>query len=181
MPYQKAVSVWKLMVSKTCSGALSSNSSMMKMRWYGSCWNSVWRTSWSWINTPTTIPSTYMNNVEHNQNHVNQLVKGSHQHLQRRWAFMLSATVEIQSSNENHVQALWSTMVDSEMLGQIFKWKCYYFWKVFITHLGGVMLLLLLSCQCTLLRRLIFVTVLVASPECLTSSAMSLTKASRLW
>lgn len=33
----------------------------------------------------------------------------------------------------------------------------------------------------TLLRRLILVTVLVASPECLTSRAMSLTKASRLW
>lgn len=33
MSYQKAVSVWKLMVSRTCSGALSSNSSMMKMRW----------------------------------------------------------------------------------------------------------------------------------------------------
>ena len=31
--YQKAVSVWKLMVSRTCSGALSSRSSMMKMRW----------------------------------------------------------------------------------------------------------------------------------------------------
>lgn len=30
--YQKAVSVWKLMVSRTCSGALSSSSSMMKMR-----------------------------------------------------------------------------------------------------------------------------------------------------
>lgn len=34
---------------------------------------------------------------------------------------------------------------------------------------------------CTLLRRLILVTVLVASPECLTSRAISLTKASRLW
>lgn len=33
----------------------------------------------------------------------------------------------------------------------------------------------------TLLRRLILVTVLVASPECLTRRAMSRTKASRLW
>lgn len=46
-PYQKAVNVWKLMVSRTCSGAFSSRSSMMKIRWYGSCWNSVCRTSWS--------------------------------------------------------------------------------------------------------------------------------------
>lgn len=38
-----------------------------------------------------------------------------------------------------------------------------------------------LSICCTLLRRLILVTVLVASPECLTSRAISLTKASRLW
>lgn len=34
---------------------------MMKMRWYGSCWNPVCCTSWSCSRTPATIPSTYDN------------------------------------------------------------------------------------------------------------------------
>ncbi len=117
--YQKAVRVWKLMVSSTCSGALSSSRSMMKILWYGSCWNSVCLTSWSWINTPTTMPRT-------------------------------------------------CTMTRRAALS--------FFWRSWLKspHLTIV------SIQ-TLLSRLILVTVLVASPECLTRSAMSRTKASRLW
>ena len=57
--HQKAVSTWKLMLSRTCSGAFSSMKSMIKMRWYGSCWNSVCLTSWSCRSTPATMPSTY--------------------------------------------------------------------------------------------------------------------------
>ena len=51
-------STWKLMASKMGSGWLSSTSSMMNIRWYGNCWNSVWRISWSWNSTVATVPST---------------------------------------------------------------------------------------------------------------------------
>lgn len=62
MTYLNVWRTWKLMASRMGSGWLSSTSSMMNIRWYGSCWNSVCRISWSWKSTVATVPSTcYIN------------------------------------------------------------------------------------------------------------------------
>ena len=49
---------WKLIASRIGSGWFSSTNSIINIRWYGNCWNSAWRISWSWNNTVATVPRT---------------------------------------------------------------------------------------------------------------------------